>query len=98
MAKRDDAGWGRSSIWTNRATRELPEMVASWARMGSGHSEDSDIGFHIAQDHPESCQCTTGSEADTSPIGDMNPVGWYAGCTPLVGGCKDRHTHFVGRD
>ena len=73
-------------------------MVASWARMGFGHSEDRDIGCHTAQDHHEAFRYKTGLEFDTSPVGDLSLVGWYSDGTPLVGWCKERYTRFVGRD
>ena len=66
--------------------------------MDFGHSVDMDIGYHTAQDHLEAFLNRTGSEADTSPVGDLSPFGQYTGCTPLVGWCKERRTHFVGRD
>jgi hypothetical protein len=65
--------------------------------MGSRYSEDRDIGCHTTQNCPEAFQCKTGSGADTSPVGDLSPVGRNTGYTPLFGWRKERHTHLVGR-
>ena len=66
--------------------------------MDFGHTGDMDIGYHTAQDHLEAFRDKTGSEADTSPVGDLSPFGQDTGYTPLVGWCKERYTRFVGRD
>ena len=66
-------------------------------RTGSEYFEDRDIGCHVAHNHLEAFWCKTGSEADTSPVGDLGLVGRNTGCTPLVGWRKERHTHLVGR-
>ena len=57
-----------------------------------------DIEYHTSQDHLEAFLDRTGSEVDTSPVGDLSPFGQDTGYTPLVGWCKERHTRFVGRD
>ena len=67
-------------------------------RTDSGHSGDMDIGCHTSQDHLEAFLDRTGLEVDTSPIGDLSPLGQDTGYTLLVGWCKERRTRFVGRD
>ena len=66
--------------------------------MDFGHSGDMDIGCHTTQDHFEAFLDRNGSESGTSPVGDLSPFGQDTGYTPLVGWCKERHTHLVGRD
>ena len=57
-----------------------------------------DIEYHTSQNHLEAFLDRTGSEVDTSPVGDLSPFGQETGDTPLVGWCKERYTRFVGRD
>ena len=57
-----------------------------------------DIEYHISQDHLEAFLDSTGSEVDTSPVGELSPFGQETGYAPLVGWCKERYTRFVGRD
>ena len=57
-----------------------------------------DIEYHTSQDHLEAFLDRTGSEVDTSPVGDLSPFDQETGYTPLVGWCKERYTRFVGRD
>ena len=57
-----------------------------------------DIEYHTSQDHLEAFLDRTGSEVDTSPVGDLSPFDQETGDTPLVGWCKEWYTRFAGRD